>query len=826
MEKLLLLIDGPSLAYRSYYAFMKNPLKTSKGEPTSAIFGFARSLKKISEELVLDYAAVCFDLPAPTFREEDFADYKAKRKETPEDLVKQIPYIQELCVTAGFSVISKEGYEADDIIATLTEKAEKENIKTIIFTLDKDLMQLVSENVTVFNIHKSSAEFYDGKKVKEKFGIPPDKINDFLALSGDPSDNIPGIKGIGKKTAVNLLNEFGSIENIFSNIDQLKSTAIKNKLKGKEEEAKKWKKLTRLEKNVPIPEGLNDIKYRGINAKNLKELLSRFELYSLLEEWLKKEEKPRDFEIVDSIEAKQNQPISIYYNKENFFISVDNKVEITEKKDLRLRLTKFQNNTLILEDAKKFAHTIGFYPKNRIFDLSIMHYLLYPNRRNHSIDRILLELGESAKEGASIAISMKKTYEKLLDALKSDGLLRVYREIEEPLTPILYEVEKHGLFIDKKLLNELKKSIEKKLRKIEETIYKLAGLNFNLRSPKQLSEVLFTNLKLPPVKKTKTGFSTDFEVLKALSKKHPVIPEIINFRELDKILSSYVIPLIDCIEETSGRVHNEFQQTAASTGRLTSTTPNLQTLPVRTETGRKIREAVIAPKYNLILSCDYSQIELRILAYISNDKNLINDFQNNLDIHLQTACRVFGISPENITPEMRRKAKAVNFGIIYGISPFGLSKQLGITNPEASNIIEKYYKNHPGVEKWQKKTIDDAINLGYVKTIFGRKRLIPELKTQRQIEYGKRIAINTPIQGSAADIIKKAMIFIIKKIKNKKLKTQMILQIHDELLFEVPLNEKEEAIELIIPAMESAGVSVNIPLKVDYAFGKNWNEAH
>ncbi len=826
MRKLLLLIDGSSLAYRSYYAFIRNPLKTSKGEPTSAIFGFARSLKKLSEELHLDYAAVCFDLPGPTFREKNFADYKAKRKETPEDLVTQIPYINELCESAGFSVISKEGYEADDIIATLTEKAEKENIDTIIFTLDKDLMQLVTENVKVLNMHKSGVEFYDKNKVKDKFGIPPEKINDFLALSGDPSDNIPGIKGIGKKTAAKLLNKFDSIENIFLNIDQIINTNIKNKLKGKEEEAKQWKNLTKLEKNVPISEELNDIKYKGIAAKNLKELLTRFELYSLVEEWLKKEKNPKNFNIVDSIEAKQNQPICVYYNKENFFISVDDKLEITEKKPLRLRLTEFENNTLILEDAKKFAHTIGFYPGNKIFDLSIMHYLLYPNRRNHSIGRILLELGTSVEEGESICISMKKAYERLLDDLKENKLLTVYKEIEEPLISILYKIEKQGLLIDKKLLIALKKTIEKNLEKIEENIYKLAGCKFNLRSPKQLSEILFINLELPPVKKTKTGLSTDFEVLKTLSKKHPVVPKIINFRELDKLLSAYVNPLINCVDKESGRVHNEFQQSVASTGRLTTTAPNLQTLPIRTETGRKIREAVIPPKYHLILSCDYSQIELRILAYISQDEKLINDFENNLDIHLQTACRVFGIKPENVIPGMRRKAKAVNFGIIYGISPFGLSKQLGINNTEASDIIKRYYKNHPGVEKWQKETIDDAINSGYVKTVFGRKRLIPELKTLREIEYGKRIAINTPIQGSAADIIKKAMILISKKIEKERLKTKMILQIHDELLFEVPLNEKEEAINIIIPAMENAGKAVNIALKVDYAFGKNWNEAH
>jgi DNA polymerase-1 len=825
MKKLLLLIDGSSLAYRSHYAFINNPLKTSRGEPTSAIFGFARSLKKLSEELKLDYAAVCFDLPGPTFREKEFAEYKAKREKTPEDLVAQLPHINKLCESAGFLVISKEGYEADDIIATLTEKAGKEDIETLIFTLDKDLMQLVSDNVKVLNMNPNGLELYDRSKVEEKFGIPPGKINDFLALSGDPSDNIPGIKGIGKKTAAMLLNKFDSLESIFSNIDRIENTSIQNKLNGKEKEAEQWKNLIRLEKNVPISEELTALKYRGVDPEKLKNLLKYFEFYSLMEEWLK-EEQPKKFNIVGSIKTKDGQPICIYHNKDLFFISAGNDVEVVDKDKLRIRFTEFKNNHLVLEDAKKFAHLIGFYPRNKIFDLSIIHYLLYPNSKNHSLTRILLEQGITSTEGESISVSMKEIYEKLLDDLKKNDLLKVYTEIEEPLISVLYEIENHGLLIDKDLLIDLQDSIGKELNNIEEKIYKLAGNQFNLRSPKQLSEILFIKLGLAPVKKTKTGFSTDFEVLTALSSEHPIIPELIDFRELDKLLAAYVIPLINCIDKESGRVHHEFQQTVATTGRLTTTDPNLQTLPIRTESGRKIREAVIAPEYHLILSCDYSQIELRILAYISNDQKLISDFENNLDIHLQTACRIFGASPENVTPEMRRKAKAVNFGIIYGISPFGLSKQLDITNTEASNMIEKYYTNHPGVEKWQKKTIEEAINSGFVKTVFGRKRLIPELKSLREIEYGKRIAINMPIQGSAADIIKKAMILINKELKNKMLKTKMILQIHDELLFEVPLIEKEEAKDLIISSMENAGASVKIPLKVDCFFGKNWNEAH
>jgi DNA polymerase-1 len=824
--KKLLLIDGSSLAYRSYYAFVNNPLKTSKGEPTSAIFGFARSIKKLSEEFNLDYAAVCFDLPAPTFREEKFNGYKAKRQKTPDDLVAQLPGIKELCEAAGFTVITKEGYEADDIIATLAEQAKEEDIETIIFTLDKDLMQLVSDKVKILNMHQTGEELYDENKVNEKFGIPPKKINDFLALMGDSSDNIPGIKGIGRKTAVMLLNKFESLENIFLNIDRIENLNIKNKLKGKEKEAEQWKNLIKLEKNVPISMSLSELKYKGKDSEKLKKLLNSLEFYSLVKEWLGEEEKPKDYQMVNSIKAEEGEPISIYYDMNKFFISSDKEVEIAEKNQLFFRVSKMEKNPLILADAKKIAYLIGGYPKNEVFDLSNMHYLLYPNRKNHSIERILNEQGILTKEPSTISVSMKKAYKKLKKDLEENELFGIYKEIEEPLIPVLFEIEKNGILIDRELLVSLQNSTEKELKELEEKIYKLANVEFNLRSPKQLSEILFERLGLPRVKKTKTGSSTDFEVLTTLSSLHPIIPELLNFRELDKLLTAYIIPLINCADKNSGRIHPEFQQTVAATGRLSTTSPNLQTLPIRTEKGRKIREAVIAPENHLILSCDYSQIELRILAYISKDEKLIDDFEKDLDIHLETACRIFEMEEKEVSSETRRKAKTVNFGIIYGISPFGLSKQLGIGTQEASTIIERYYTNHPKVESWQKKTIEEAIDTGFVRTLFGRKRNIPELKSEREIEYGKRIAINTPIQGSAADIIKKAMITIARELKNKMLKTRMILQIHDELLFEVPINEKEVAKDLITSLMEKAGEEVKIPLKVDYAFGKNWNEAH
>ncbi|MEO0292804.1 MAG: DNA polymerase I [candidate division WOR-3 bacterium] len=826
--KRLVLIDGSSLSYRSYYAFINNPLKTSKGEPTSAIFGFARAIKKISRELKPDYAAVCFDLPHPTFRKEEFSAYKAHRKKTPEDLVVQLPYIKELCEAAGFPVITKEGYEADDIIATLVEQVKGEDLETIIFTLDKDLTQLVSDKVKVLNMHKSEEELYDRNKVEEKFGVPPEKIKDLLALSGDSSDNIPGIKGIGEKTAASLLKKFGSLENIFLNIEEIENSAIRNKLKGKEEEAKKWKSLIELNKNVPIQKEISELKYRGENVEKLRSLLQSLEFYSLIKEWVGEIKGRTNYQIVSSLKIKKEYPLCVYLEpiKNQIFVSSGEEVEIMNKNRLRESIKEGKETILVTEDVKRLAHLIGFYPKNEVFDLSIAHYLLYPNRRDHSLPRIMIEEGLNIGPSEEISVSIYEVYVKLKNRLEENELLEIYKEIEKPLIPVLFKMEENGILVDKNLLEELKESMEKELKEIEQSIYRLAGVEFNIRSPKQLREILFGRLGLPPLKKIKTGFSTDLEVLSLLSSYHSIVPELINFRELDKLITAYIIPLINSINKENGRIHPEFQQTVAATGRLTTINPNLQTLPIRTEKGKKIREAVIAPKECQILSCDYSQIELRILAYLSKDEKLIEDFENNLDIHLQTASRIFGIEGEKVSEELRRRAKAVNFGIIYGISPFGLSKQLGITNLEASAIIEKYYASHPGVAKWQKEIVEKAMERGFVKTIFGRKRLIPELKNPKEVEYGKRIAINTPIQGSAADIIKKAMIEINKELEKRELKTKMILQIHDELLFEVPSFEKEEVKELVISAMENAGKVVGIPLKVDYSFGKNWNEAH
>ncbi|MCK4422146.1 DNA polymerase I [candidate division WOR-3 bacterium] len=825
MGKLLLLIDGYSLAYRSYYAFINNPLITSKGKPTSAAFGFARSLKKVLEKLQPDYSAVCLDHPEPTFRKKKYADYKAHRKKMPEDLKEQIPYIIEICEAAGFSVLIQPGYEADDIIATITEEAQTQGIEIVIFTLDKDLMQLAKTGVTILNMRTEGEEWINREKVEEKFGIPPERLLDYLSITGDSSDNIPGIKGIGKKTAGKLLEEFGSLEGIFSNLDNIKSSAIRKKLEGKKDEALRWKDLIELKKDVPLEKDINDLKYIGIDRDHLERVLNQLEFFSLSNDWVKKDKDPIDYSIVERLNIEKEEVLTFLPFEENVAISNGKELMVVSKKEAVSILQKTEGILLVVEDAKEFAHLTECYPKGDILNLAVMHYLLFPNRKNHTLDRILVELGLLPKNKEAKAVLMHKVAETLTNNLRTNDLWHLYKNIEEPLTSVLFKMEKHGILFDIHLLKELCVSIESEIEEIEKRIYKIAGEQFNIRSPKQLGGILFEKMKLPVIKSTKTGYSTDVEVLTELQDKNPIIQDILNFRELDKLKSSYIDSLITSINKETNRIHPTYQQTTAATGRLTATNPNIQTLPIRTERGRRIRETVIAPPEHLILSCDYSQIELRILAHISQDECLIQNFEKGEDIHTTTAARIFGIEPDMVTPFLRRKAKAINFGIIYGISPYGLSKQLKISREEAEKIIETYYYTHHGVEKWQTTTVEQAIVSGWVNTTYGRKRWIPELQNPRTVEYGKRIAINSPIQGSAADIIKKAMIDIQHSIDNKRLETKMILQIHDELLFEVPEKEKETAVRLIIPIMESTP-ELSVPIKVDYRFGKNWDEAH
>lgn len=825
MGKLLLLIDGSSLAYRSHYAFVNKPLINSRGQVTSAVFGFARSLKKVLEDLNPDYSAICFDSHEPTFRKELYDGYKAKRKKMPKELIGQIPYIIKISEAVGLSVFTKPGYEADDVIATIAEMANKQGIETVIFTLDKDLMQLVRDGITVLNMYTEGEEWINTEKVKEKFGIPVDKLLDFLSITGDSSDNIPGIKGIGVKTANKLLEEFDSLEDIFSNLDQIKNSSIRKKLKGKKDEALLWKELIKLKKDVPLGKDLNDLKHSGLNQEQLEGILKELEFYSLIRDWVKKDNNTIDYRIVDSIEIENHNTFSILLMEGVIAISNGKSVMTINQKDVKSALKKVEENSLVMEYAKEIAHLVGFYPKGFIVDLSVMHYLLYPNRTNHTLERILIEMGllqESIEDKAILAF---KAVEYLTGELKANNLWKFYKEIEEPLIPVLFSMEKNGILFDLELLKRLQDSIEIEIKDTEQKIYELAGTEFNLRSPKQLGEILFDKLGLPVIKTTKTGYSTDFEVLSSLIDKNPIISLILEFREIDKLKSAYIDCLINSINKETGRIYARFQQTVASTGRITVTDPNLQTLPIRSEKGRRIREAVIAPKGYLILSCDYSQIELRILAHLSGDEKLLEDFKMGKDIHSATAYRIFGTEPDKITPAMRRHAKAINFGIIYGISPYGLAKQLGIPPKAAGKIIETYYNTHSGVERWQKETIDKAKDFGWVKTIYGRKRWIPELQNPRQMEYGKRIAINSPIQGSAADIMKNAMIEINNKIKENGLIGKLILQIHDELLFEVPEVEKEDIVNLIVNTMESI-CDLTIPLKVDYKFGKNWDEAH
>lgn len=818
MKEKLLLIDGSSLAYRSFYAFMNNPLRNSKGFNTSGVYGFTRSIIKVLNEIKPEYAVCSFDLPKPTIRHKEYKDYKAKRKKMPDELSLQIPYIKKITESIGISIIEKEGYEADDVIYTIAKLGEKNNCSVVIFTFDKDIMQILDENIKIFNMHSKGSEWIDEKGVIEKFGVKPDYLPTYLSFVGDASDNIIGIKGLGKKLAISLINEFGDMDNIINNIDNIRKEEIKKIISENLELLRMNYKLIKMD-DIQIDINFNEIRLKEKNLAELKKIFIELEFHSLLKE-MGIEEK------IEFIEGEvSGDSISFLYFNDKFFISDGKYVQTFHKKNLIENFEKYTE--LITDDIKNISLKLGFYPEKKVLDLGIIDYLLYPNEKSHNTLKIvskrkgipLEENDESYKIASYLA---KNILDENFKELEEKGMKNLYYDIELPLTRVLFKMEKCGIRFDIDFLKELSEKICLQLKKLEERIFEIAGESFNIRSPKQLSYILFEKLKIKPVKKGKSHFSTDFETLEELSKDYEIAKILLDYRELEKLRSSYADALPKLVDENTGRIHCTFNQTVASTGRITASEPNLQTLPIRTPIGKEIRRALIPEEGYEIMSCDYSQIELRILAHFSKDKNLIRAFNEGRDIHKETAQIIFR-NPSEITDDMRRVAKVVNFGLIYGMSPYGLSKELNISPEEASFFIDNYFSYFDGVEKWIKSIVKFATENGFVKTLFERRRDIPELRFKGQEEYGKRIAINTPIQGTAADIIKIAMIKIDEFLKNYK--TRMILQIHDELLFEVKIEEKEEVSKNVKNIMENV-VKLDVPIVVDLNFGKNWAEAH
>jgi DNA polymerase-1 len=882
----LYIIDGNSYVYRAYYAI--RGLSNSKGFPTNAIYGFTNMLLKIIRDKNPDGIVISFDSPVPTERHRIYEEYKAQRPETPDDLVKQMPHIRKIISAFNIKIIEIPGYEADDILGTIAKKVASQGINVFIVTGDKDMLQLVGNSIKIYDPMKD--RILDEEYVKERFGLGPERITEFMALTGDAVDNIPGIKGVGEKTAKELLSEFKSLEDLINNINMIRKDKLKQLVSKHIDIVRLSKKLATIDTSVPVDIDTEEFLLREPDWSSLLSLFIEFEFGSLIKLIPSVKQVEISYEIVLSLERVKEISALI---KEQFAFDVEasasggSRSPVTgsivglalcmekgkasyipvshsypgvplqiDKKDVLGVLSEFFGDEQVAKIGHNLKNSVmvmkreGIQVKGPLFDTMIASYLINPNKPNHGLEEAALEylsyrkktlmevlnkknsfsevpLKEAASfacEDASLSLELK---EMLFNILTENNLERVYFNMEMPLIYVLSDIEEAGVKIDSNKLHDISKELERELDGIQKRIYFLAGEDFNINSPKQLSKVLFHNLGFQPRKKTKTGYSTDMNILAELAESHELPREILNYRSLSKLKTTYIDVLPILINPKTGRIHTSFNQTSTATGRLSSSEPNLQNIPIKGDWGRRIREAFIAESGNLLLSADYSQIELRILAHLSNDEVLIDAFRNNIDIHTRTASEIFSIPTDKVTPEIRRVAKTVNFGVIYGISPFGLSETLSITRDLAKKYIDQYFNRHPGVKNYIERTIEDARNKGYVSTLFGRRRAIPEIKSKNSNirQQGERLAINSPIQGTAADIIKIAMIKIWKRLTDAGLKTRIILQVHDELLFELPLQELETIKDIVKKEME--GVSTfSVPISVDINYGKNWAEAH
>jgi len=925
MEKKLFLLDAYALIFRSYYAFIRNPRINSKGLNTSAIFGFVNSLEEVLKKEEPSHIAVVFDPPGPTFRNEIYSEYKANRDATPEDIRKAVPYIKDILKAYNIPVVEKEGYEADDVVGTLARLAADEDFTVYMMTSDKDYAQLVTDKVFMYRPRRSGEKDNQIMKIPEvlkKFSIEkPEQVIDILALWGDNSDNVPGAPGVGEKTAIKLIAEYGSVENLLANTDQLKGKQ-KEKIEANKKQILLSKKLVTIEQEVPLNVDFKLLEIESPNKEQLKPIFDELEFNALSQRILGEPAKARPeaqgslFDLPTSAsETEQAEPTSgkRNINTENpEYILVDtaylrtNLIEALSKSDafavdtetnslnphnakltgmsfclsagkawyVMMPETETEKQAIVdefksvLENAEimKIGQNIKYDMlvlrnynvsiQGTLFDTMIAHYLLHPELRHNmnfmadtllnyetiSIENLIGKKGKNQKtmdevpleeialyaaEDADITLQLK---EKLKPELKSAGLQDLFSEVECPLIYVLADMEYVGVHLDVDQLNAYAKNLSKELQGIEKQIYELTGHEFNISSPKQLGEILFDRMKItdkPPKTKTKQ-YSTSEETLQKLADKHPVIEQILEYRSVKKLLSTYVEALPKLINERTGKIHTSFNQTVAATGRLSSNNPNLQNIPIREERGRAIRKAFTASDKNQVfLSADYSQIELRLMAHMSQDKHMLEAFQKDTDIHAATAAKVFKVDVSEVTREQRSKAKTANFGIIYGISAFGLSQRLHIPRTEAKQLIDDYFESFPGVKKYMDACIEKARKEEFVETIMGRKRFLPDINSRNGVVRGmaERNAINAPIQGSAADIIKVAMINIYQRIQKEGLSARLNLQVHDELNFECPVNEKDQLADIVKYEMENA-VHLSVPLTVDLGVGKDWLEAH
>lgn len=891
-EDKILVVDGNSILNRAFYGLSRAAmLTTSEGLYTNAVFGFINILSKYLQDENPKYVCVAFDLKAPTFRHKEYDQYKAQRKGMPNELAVQVPIIKQVLDAMNIARVEVEGFEADDILGTVSSYAEKQGLKTILLTGDRDSLQLASVHtrikLPVTRGNKTETDEYDYEKVVEKYGVTPGQLIDVKGLMGDTSDNIPGVPGVGEKTALNLIQKFNSLEELYENIDKVEKKGVREKLENNKELAFMSKRLATIYRKVPGMEDLSSFARIEADKEALYGIFKRLEFKTLIEKFGLENtpfvEATEALKIehvdVDSISELQSYisviklsgKVAVYYHVDptgnymddlcifacnekyapaNIVFSekltcqeaVNELREVFESKDIE----KYGHD---LKNLYKYLKSHGIELENVIFDTFIAAYILEPTRSTYTISelyedklkqsitpveilydkhgkRLQQEQDISSSEVCAAAVNaIFGLTQKLRPIIRDNGQDELYYEIELPLVEVLADMELRGFKVDVEGLQAYSKEMDSRLVILENEIYMQAGETFNINSPKQLGVILFEKLGLPVGKKTKTGYSTNAEVLEQLSYKHEIVERILEYRQLMKLKSTYADGLLSVLEQ-DGKIHSNFNQTVTATGRISSTEPNLQNIPVKLEMGRKIRKVFIPTNQDyVLLDADYSQIELRVLAHITDDANMIEAFLKNEDIHTTTASKVFGIPPEEVSSLMRSRAKAVNFGIVYGIGDFSLSKDIGVTKKEARKYIDDYLDKYSKVKEYMSDTVEKGKEFGFVTTLYNRRRYLPELKSSNfnMRSFGERVAMNTPIQGSAADIIKISMVKVYNELKKRKLKSKLILQVHDELIVETEKSELEEVSKLLKDCMENA-VQLKVPLTVDVKHGDSWYE--
>ncbi|AKL94921.1 DNA polymerase I [Clostridium aceticum] len=890
-KKRIVIIDGNSLINRAFYALP--PLTTKEGQHTNAIYGFMTMLFKVIEEYHPQYIGVAFDKKAPTFRHKEYGDYKAGRKKMPPELAEQMEPLKEVLDALNIYRIEIEGFEADDLIGTLAKYCEGQDFESLIVTGDRDALQLTSSSTKVLFTKKgiSSLEIYDDQKVVEDFEVTPLQFIDLKGLMGDKSDNIPGVPGVGEKTAVKLIKEFGSIENLVQNTEKISAAKLREKIETNIQQAILSKRLATIVTDVPVEIQVENLKVEEFQKEKVLEVFSKYEFNTLINKLVgaqKEEDIKEDYQeesSVDVIDIKGFEALSqmiqqVQANRQILLKSITEEknivnnniiaigIGIADGKHYYIDLRDFEDKDKVIQQLKtlleeesieKISHDVKkellhFYPyeiqvKNFVFDTMIGEYLVDPSKSSYSIKELaaqyfgenLLDEEELTGKGKAkveiadipreklrkylcqqvkVSYRLKNLLEKKIEELQ---LTELYYQVELPLTEVLASMEFRGIKVDKHMLENLKIEFKDKVDQLTAEIYDLAGDVFNINSPKQLGEILFDKLQLPPIKKTKTGYSTNVEVLEKLYDKHIIIPKILEYRQVTKLKTTYIDGLLNIINPITGRIHSSFHQTVTTTGRISSTEPNLQNIPIKLEMGRVLRKVFRAEEGYKLIDADYSQIELRVLAHISEDKNLLESFLKDQDVHTRTASEIFNVPLEEVTSSMRSSAKAVNFGIVYGISDFGLAENLKISRYDAKKYIDSYLEKYASVQKYMEEAVKTAKEKGYVLTLLSRRRYLPEIHSRNFNirSFGERVAMNTPIQGSAADIIKIAMVKVYRRLQEGNFKSKLILQVHDELMVEAIDEELEKVSSIVKESMEEA-MSMKVPLKVDLAYGQTW----